>query len=44
MSIIPNAVPAMEKPTACPRFFEKNVFIATKEDAVARPVPKPVAK
>jgi len=31
----------MEKPTACPRFLSKNVFNATKEQAVARPVPKP---
>jgi len=34
----------MEKPTACPRFFKKTVFNATKEDAIAKPVPKPVVK
>lgn len=41
-STIPNAVPAMEKPTAWPRFLSKNVFNATKDEAIARPVPRPV--
>lgn len=41
---IPSAVPAMEKPTACPRFLSKNVFNATKDEAIARPVPRPVGE
>lgn len=35
-------VPAIEKPTACPLFLSKNVFNATKDDAIANPVPKPI--
>lgn len=36
-----NVVPAIENPTACPLFFSKNVFNATKDAAVANPVPNP---
>lgn len=43
-SIIAKVVPAMEKPTACPRFLSKNVFNATKADAMAKPVPKPIIR
>lgn len=43
-SIMAKVVPAIEKPTACPRFLSKNVFNATNDDAIASPVPKPIIK
>lgn len=36
-----NVVPAIENPTACPLFLSKNVFNATKDAAIANPVPNP---